>query len=371
MARRTIDELKAEGYGPIQIEVIKQGYSSGIDPSPYMDPRFTWEQMMEIKEGIIADIDISMYALPETSAVSMRHIKEALIANSGQEEIKDQELIHKRLVNLSLFLGIAGVVALAAFLLFSFKDSLALVVSALSIQLKEDEITLEYQSPFNAADYIENYTEGRNVRVILPENVDTSVLGSQTAVYKVTNGIRTASRSLIVNVVDSEPPVLSFTTNKVTIKAGDMFSGKNYIDSATDNYDGDLKSSVIYSTLDPDLEKQKIRYEVSDSSGNKAENSLLVLIEPLMATQQEEEHDPEETVQSEEKPQQSKPAATPAPTAAPAPVATPQPPVQYEEYDETFSYEENGGVTTCTVHHGSNGSTSQSCEWIGPWEEYD
>ena len=50
MARRTIDELKAEGYGPIQIEVIKQGYSSGIDPSPYMDPRFTWEQMMEIKQ---------------------------------------------------------------------------------------------------------------------------------------------------------------------------------------------------------------------------------------------------------------------------------------------------------------------------------
>ena len=151
-----------------------------------------------------------------------------------------------------------------------------------------------------------------------------------------------------------------------------VFAGSSVIqDMRSVQMQLNLKSSVIYSTLDPDLEKQKIRYEVSDSSGNKAENSLLVLIEPLMATQQEEEPDPEETVQSEEKPQQPKPAATPAPTAAPAPVATPQPPVQYEEYDETFSYEENGGVTTCTVHHGSNGSTSQSCEWIGPWEEYD
>ena len=151
-----------------------------------------------------------------------------------------------------------------------------------------------------------------------------------------------------------------------------VFAGSSVIqDMRSVQMQLNLKSSVIYSTLDPDLEKQKIRYEVSDSSGNKAENSLLVLIEPLMATQQEEEPDPEETVQSEEKPQQPKPAATPAPTAAPAPVATPQPPVQYEEYDETFSYEENGGVTTCTVNHGSNGSTSQSCEWIGPWEEYD
>ena len=186
-----------------------------------------------------------------------------------------------------------------------------------------------------------------------------------------TNGIRTASRSLIVNVVDSEPPTLSFNTSKVTVKAGDMFSGKKYIDSATDNYDGDLKDSVICSTLDPDLEKQKIHYEVTDSSGNKAENTLLVLIEPLMSMKQEESNDTEEPSAPEDYQQQTKPAATPAPAASPVPAATPQPEVHYEEYDETFSYEENGGVTTCTVHHGLNGSTSQSCEWIGPWEEYD
>ena len=371
MVQREIDELKAEGFAPMQIEVIKQGYDSGIDPSPYMDPRFSWEQMMEIKEGIIADIDISMYALPDTSAENMGHIKERLIEMSGKEEIENQELIHKRLVNLLLFFGIAGAVAMTAFLLFSFKDTLALVVSNLSIELSEEEVTIEYQSPFNAADYIDSYSEGRNVRVILPDNIDTTVLGSQTAVYKVTNGIRTASRSLIVNVVDSEPPTLSFNTSKVTVKAGDMFSGKNYIDSATDNYDGDLKDSVICSTLDPDLEKQKIHYEVTDSSGNKAENTLLVLIEPLMSMKQEESNDTEEPSAPEDNQQQTKPAATPAPAASQVPAATPQPEVHYEEYDETFSYEENGGVTTCTVHHGSNGSTSQSCEWIGPWEEYD
>ena len=263
------------------------------------------------------------------------------------------------------------------FLLFAFKDTLALAFENLSLKLSESEVTIEYQAPFNAADYIDSYTEGRNVRVVLPENIDTSVLGSQTAVYKVTNGVRTVSTNLIVNVVDTEPPVIAFTTSKVTIKAGDMFSGKSYIDSAVDNHDGDLKESVICGTLDPDLEKQKIRFEVSDASGNKAEDTLLVLIEPLMegpreALQETNDENAEEE-QKEEKQPESKPAATPAPTAAPvpAPAATPQPPVQYEEYDETYSYEENGGVTTCTVHHGSNGITSQSCEWIGPWEEYD
>ena len=192
-----------------------------------------------------------------------------------------------------------------------------------------------------------------------------------------TNGVRTASKNLLVNVVDTEPPVLTFTTSKVTIKAGDIFRGKSYIDSVTDNHDGDLKDSVICSTLDPDLEKQKIHFEVSDSSGNKTEETLLVMIEPLMEAPREVVSDTEEITgedeQKEETKQETKPVATPAPTVAPAPAPAeaPQPSVQYEEYDETYSYEENGGVTTCTVHHGSNGITSQSCEWIGPWEEYD
>ena len=377
MVQRTTEELKAEGYSSMQIYVIRQGYELDIDPSPYMDPRLTWEQMQEIQQGIVDGVDVSVYAMPEIPAKNMSHIREKMLIESGALDIKDQELAHKRLVNLSIFLGIAGGITIVIFLLFAFKDTIALAFENLSLKLSESEVTIEYQAPFNAADYIDSYTEGRNVRVVLPENIDTSVLGSQTAVYKVTNGVRTVSTNLIVNVVDTEPPVIAFTTSKVTIKAGDMFSGKSYIDSAVDNHDGDLKESVICGTLDPDLEKQKIRFEVSDASGNKAEDTLLVLIEPLMeepreALQETNDENAEEE-QKEEKQPESKPAATPAPTAAPvpAPAATPQPPVQYEEYDETYSYEENGGVTTCTVHHGSNGITSQSCEWIGPWEEYD
>ena len=377
MTQRTIEELKAEGYSSMQIYVIRQGYELNIDPSPYMDPRFTWEQMEEIQKGIVEGLDVSVYALTETPAVSMRHIREKMLFDSGVLDIKDQELAHKRLINLSIILGIAGGIAIVIFLLFAFKDTLALAFENLSLQLTENEITLEYKAQFNAADYIDSYTEGRNVRVILPENIDTSSLGSQTAVYRVTNGVRTASKNLLVNVVDTEPPVLTFTTSKVTIKAGDIFRGKSYIDSVTDNHDGDLKDSVICSTLDPDLEKQKIHFEVSDSSGNKTEETLLVMIEPLMEAPREVVSDTEEITgedeQKEETKQETKPVATPAPTVAPAPAPAeaPQPSVQYEEYDETYSYEENGGVTTCTVHHGSNGITSQSCEWIGPWEEYD
>ena len=266
MVQRTTEELKAEGYSSMQIYVIRQGYELDIDPSPYMDPRLTWEQMQ-------------VYAMPEIPAKNMSHIREKMLIESGALDIKDQELAHKRLVNLSIFLGIAGGITIVIFLLFAFKDTLALAFENLSLKLSESEVTIEYQAPFNAADYIDSYTEGRNVRVVLPENIDTSVLGSQTAVYKVTNGVRTVSTNLIVNVVDTEPPVIAFTTSKVTIKAGDMFSGKSYIDSAVDNHDGDLKESVICGTLDPDLEKQKIRFEVSDASGNKAEDTLLVLIE--------------------------------------------------------------------------------------------
>ena len=41
-----------------------------------------------------------------------------------------------------------------------------------------------------------------------------------------------------------------------------------------------------------------------------------------------------------------------------------------QEYEETKTYEENGGTTTCIIHHYANGSTTESCEWVGPWEEY-
>ena len=41
-----------------------------------------------------------------------------------------------------------------------------------------------------------------------------------------------------------------------------------------------------------------------------------------------------------------------------------------QEYEETKVYEENGGTTTCIIHHYANGSTTESCEWVGPWEEY-
>ena len=295
MAQRTIEELKAEGYSSMQIYVIRQGYELNIDPSPYMDPRFDWEQMQEIQKGIIDDVDTSVYALPDIPAEKMMHIREKMLIKSGALDIRDQELAHKKLVNLSIFLGIAGGIAIVVSLLFAYKDTLALAFENLSLKLSESEVTLEYQAPFNAADYLESYSEGKNVRIVLPENIDSSVLGSQTAIYKVTNGIRTASKSLIVNVVDTEPPVITFTTSKVEIKAGDVFRGKAYLNTVTDNHDGDLKDSVICGTLDPDLEKQKIHFEVSDSSGNKTEQTLLVVIEPLMEAPREVASDSKES----------------------------------------------------------------------------
>jgi len=74
-----------------------------------------------------------------------------------------------------------------------------------------------------------------------------------------------------VNVVDSEAPVITLSgDNPVTIEVG-----STYIDdgaNASDNYDGDLTSSIVTAILGNDdiVGQFTVTYNVSDSSGNPA-----------------------------------------------------------------------------------------------------
>ena len=117
--------------------------------------------------------------------------------------------------------------------------------------------------------------------IIIAGTVNTSVVGAYQIVYSVTDSHgNTASVTRTVVVIDSTPPVINLN-GATTIY---LELGSTYIDpgaSATDEYDGDLNSSIIISgTVDTsNVGTYILLYNVSDSSGNTAETSRSVVVE--------------------------------------------------------------------------------------------
>lgn len=365
MSDKTREQYLEMGFSHLQINELLKGQEAGIDISRYENPEFSWEQMEQIRLGLTEGVSIENYAFPEIPPDIMRKIRnnEKKESEDGKNQIKQKTLI-KGVSSALMAAGIVFIVAILTGIVFMFKDRVLLSMQDLSLELKKEEITVDYQTQFQAADYIESYTKGTGVELILPEEVDTSVLGSQSVTYALTNGVKTVSRNLVINVVDNEPPVLKLKYSKVTLHDYDSFNGKIFIEHASDNCDGELTDSVVYGSLDKDLEKQKIHYSVSDSSGNVSEVDLLVVIDVNSTpedTPAEEQIDETVDIQSE--------PAEDTLKEEPLPAEQQKQPVQ-QEYEETVTYEENGGTTTCTIHHYSNGTKTESCEWVGPWEEY-
>ena len=365
MADNLREKYKQMNFNSLQITQILDGQEKGLDTSVYEDVNFDWEQMEQIKLGLEEGLRISYYAYPDIPVAEMRKIRNTLMKEKEEEgdSPAKRKILIKSASSLLMAAGVVFIVAILTGIVFMFKDRVMLSMQDLSLVLKEEEITIDYQQQFNAAEYIDSYTKGNSIELILPDDVDTSVLGSQSVTYTLTHGARTVTKNLIINVVDREAPVLKLKYTKVTLHDFDSFDGTLFIESAVDNCDGDLSGSVLFGNLDRDLEKQKIHYSVSDSSGNMSEVDLLVVIDenlPDVDPNEEGGDEPEDNppVPTEE-PQQPQPSAT----------TQPEQPVQ-QEYDETKTYEENDGTTTCIIHHYANGNITESCEWIGPWEEY-
>ena len=103
-------------------------------------------------------------------------------------------------------------------------------------------------------------------------------LGEYSVTYQLSNGLKTIKEDLRIRVVDSTNPQIKLTTDQITlIREVDEFDPEEYIDEISDNYDEDLKITI--DKLDWELDEQDIRYLVEDSSGNRAEALLHVLIE--------------------------------------------------------------------------------------------
>ena len=109
--------------------------------------------------------------------------------------------------------------------------------------------------------------------IVVSGSVDTSTIGTYTLTYDVsdTSGNAADSVTRTVNVVDTTAPVITLLgDNLMTIEVGTTFTDPGAV--ATDNYDGDLTSSIVVSgSVDTStIGTYTLTYNVSDASGNAA-----------------------------------------------------------------------------------------------------
>lgn len=319
-------KYKAEGFDALRLYQIDLGLKFGLDISKYADIRFDYEQMEQIRLGLMDNLDVSVYAQPNIPSEEMEHIREKLMQENGAEALYEEEAKQKRLQNMAIRMVILVICITLGAILFLYKDKVMNCFEILNLELTNEEITLSYGDIFQASEYVKEYTKSEGVFLKLPESFQDNKLGTQTVVYELTNGTKTISKQLIINVIDDEAPILTLKQSEVKLNEGETFMAEDYIVSAIDNVDGDIKKNVqCLNTVDYSNEENEILYSVCDNAGNKTEEVLTVIIQKKEEIKEEKKQEQViEPVQSTPAPIQnddetyinpfpSEPIATPIP----------------------------------------------------------
>lgn len=142
--------------------------------------------------------------------------------------------------------------------------------------LGDDPMFLEVGTPYREPGYAawDNYDGNITTEVSVTGSVNHDVLGTYILTYNVSDssGNPAEERTRKVKVVDTTAPVITLLgDNPMTLEVGTPYVEPGYV--ATDNYDGDLGQDVAVTGsvehTSPDV--YIVRYNVTDSSGNPAE----------------------------------------------------------------------------------------------------
>ena len=136
-------------------------------------------------------------------------------------------------------------------------------------------VTVEFGDTYTdaGATATDNYDGDLTSSIVTVNPVDETTVGTYTVTYNVTdaNGNAAVEVTRTVNVVDTTIPVITLTGGAtVTVEFGDTYTDTGA--TATDNYDGDLTSSIV--TVNPVDETTvgtyTVTYNVTDANGNAA-----------------------------------------------------------------------------------------------------
>lgn len=283
-----IDEYREKGFNPFQLREIEEGLKNGLTTSQvelYAKDVYDNMQMQEIRLGLehgLTERQMSVFLNPSIGYEEMRYSRiqvedlNVINENANADLLKKKVSIGARVVivlALLVVVGIGGYVG-RNYIQSAFQD--------IDLELTDSEITLNYGETFKPMNYVKAYTKEDGVELILPSSVDTNEVGTQTVIYKLNNLVKSVSKELKINVVDSDAPTITLNKKEVTLTRGeDTFSCKAYLSSANDTVDGDLTDEVTCKSKDTDegkvdekKDKQTIIYSVTDKTGNEGSATL-------------------------------------------------------------------------------------------------
>ena len=137
------------------------------------------------------------------------------------------------------------------------------------------QITVEVGSTYTdlGATASDNYDGDITADIVTVNNVDTSVIGSYTVTYNVTDSSGNAASEVTrtVNVTDTTAPVITLVGDtQITVEVGSTYTDLGA--TASDNYDGDISADIVtVNNVDTSvIGSYTVTYNVTDSSGNAA-----------------------------------------------------------------------------------------------------
>lgn len=270
--------LDKYAWSPLQIQQLRLAKKHGVTLQ-YFHPKYDWEQLKEIRLAIEDGLDPSFILDNHINSDSMKNAREQVYKISGlavinNEKIKKLKL--KRLIILSFFL----IVLISLCIIFIWKkDYINSMLYDLELVLISDKKTIGISEieKINYIDFIKDYS--KNCELILP-NKKIDKIGEYKLTFTIKNQTKKLSRYLILIVRDDIPPVINLQSTNISIDYNNSFDPRQNILSATDNVDGDITDMVeIKNNVDIKKSGQyKVEYTLSDSSGNKTSNELIVTV---------------------------------------------------------------------------------------------
>lgn len=151
------------------------------------------------------------------------------------------------------------------------------------INLKKGaDVVANYGEAFNLSEYVEitdNYD--KSLTPTVDGSIDVNKENEKQALnisVTDTSG-NTSTATLNVTVKDTQAPVITLSKSEISVKAGTSVDFSQYLRSATDNKDGDIKGKVSIPTVKTSKAgTYTATYSVTDTAGNKGSAALTVKV---------------------------------------------------------------------------------------------
>ncbi len=278
MSRKLDELLSIYAYDTRQKNQLRMADEKGLNLDMIKNPLYDWEQMREIALAMEYGLDPSPLCDPTISSESMENIRIHLFENQGVFENAKAEVSLKRTKIIVIILTVLIIFCLIFSMLYINKDYLLALCEDVELELTDDSITLSFGQGFHPMDYIKSYN--KESKLILPAIQEMNKLTDYEYIYEVNNGVKSIQKTLIVTVIDDQPPVIHLKQSDVIIIQGNDFDALDYVINVSDNYDN-LSLKDIHYKINGNVSQIgnfTVSYSATDSSGNEASNTLNVKV---------------------------------------------------------------------------------------------